>query len=127
MASAEAALGRSGCCFKATTGNNAGIRTDSTSLGSQGATPTTTVRFWHHAELIRAEYEASGATAQTVDAVVGDIHGEGQATGSTPGLSWITSFQAIVALEAIAVSDGAITEGEHPLLEHFSVLRCQYG
>ncbi len=74
---------------------------------------------------VRRRYRESGAHPDAVDAVLDDIGRESAQAGSTPGLSWITAFQAVVVLETLARLDGAIGENDHSLLEHFRSRQSQ--
>ena len=70
--------------------------------------------------MVRRHYHQHGATSAAVDAVLADVGRDAQQHGQSIGMSWITGFQAIVALEMIAQIDDALTEGSHQLSERFS-------
>ena len=72
---------------------------------------------------IHARYKDGGVSAHTVDAVLADVGRDAREAGSTPGISWITSFQAVVVLESLAKLDGAMDEDDHSLLDHFAKRR----
>lgn len=74
---------------------------------------------------IRSAYSRTGATPTTVDAVLAVVGADSERSGMSPALAWVTAFQAIVALETVAKSDGALGDDDHSLLAHFRLRQSE--